>query len=189
MGGMTQPSMGRPNATQMQPMPSTYPGSQVSMSGPSFGGPANAGLTGLSGPTLGQAAPPSGASGAGMSHSGLPGGRRMYPGHAPPSPVENQQAAGSMGMPSHTVSLGSALACFKQIHVVLWEHGLIHPGYLTELHCTLSVSIKCVCISVAGPVNVSWCRIHDRDATHWSWSTWYGIPITHELSNATTEKN
>jgi len=29
MGGMTQPSMGRPNATQMQPMPSTYPGSQV----------------------------------------------------------------------------------------------------------------------------------------------------------------
>ena len=85
-------------------MPSTYPGSQVSMSGPSFGGSTSAGLTGLSGPTLGQAAPASGASGVGMSHSGLPGGRRMYPGHAPPSPVENQPSAGSMGMPSHTVS-------------------------------------------------------------------------------------
>ena len=128
MGGMTQPSMGRPNATQMQPMPSTYPGSQVSMSGPSFGGPASAGLTGLSGPTLGQAAPPSGTSGAGMSHSVLPGGRRMYPGHAPPSPVENQPSAGSMGMPSHTVSLGSALACFKQIHVVFlgaWSNSTV----------------------------------------------------------------
>lgn len=103
MGGM------RPNATQMQPMPSTYPGSQVSMSGPSFGGPAGAGLTSLSGPAPGQAVPPSGASGAGMSHSGLPGGRRMYPGHTPPSPVENQPSAGSMGVPSHTVSLGSAV--------------------------------------------------------------------------------
>lgn len=90
------------------------------MSGPSFGGPAGAGLTGLSGPTLGQAAPPSGATGAGMSHSGIPGGRRMYPGHAPPSPVENQPSAGSMGMPSHTVSSGcGALACFKKMHVVV----------------------------------------------------------------------
>lgn len=98
------------------------------MSGPSFGGPASAGLTGLSGPTLGQAAPPSGTSGAGMSHSVLPGGRRMYPGHAPPSPVENQPSAGSMGMPSHTVSLGSALACFKQIHVVFlgaWSNSTV----------------------------------------------------------------
>ena len=107
MSGMTQSPMGRPNAMQMQPVPGSFPGSQVSMSGPSFSGPANAGVTSLSGPTLSQAAPPaSGASGAGMSH-GLPGGRRMYPGHAPPSPVENLPSAGSMGMPPHTVSLGS----------------------------------------------------------------------------------
>ena len=102
------------------------------MSGPSFGGPAGAGLTGLSGPTLGQAAPPSGASGAGMSHSGLPGGRRMYPGHAPPSPVENQPSAGSMGMPSHTVSLGTAVDSMFQTDACMsfLEHGLIQllPG-------------------------------------------------------------
>lgn len=107
MAGMTQSQMGRPNATQLQPMPGSFPGPQVSMSGPSFGGPAGTGLANLSGPTLSQPVPTSGASGAGMSHSGLPGGRRMYPGHAPPSPVESQPSPGSMGMPSHAVSLGS----------------------------------------------------------------------------------
>ena len=106
MGGMTQSLMGRPNATQMPPLPGSFPGSQVSMSAPSFSGSASAGVTSLSGPTLSQAAPPSGVSGAGMSHV-LPGGRRLYPGHAPPSPVENQPSAGSMGMPQHTVSSGS----------------------------------------------------------------------------------
>lgn len=101
MGGMTQSLMGRPNATQMPPLPGSFPSSQVSMSAPSFSGSASAGVTSLSGPTLSQAAPPSGVSGAGMSHV-LPGGRRLYPGHAPPSPVENQPSAGSMGMPRHT---------------------------------------------------------------------------------------
>lgn len=103
MGGMTQPPMGRHNATQMQPMPGSYPGPQVSMSGPSFSGSGSAGLTSLSGPMLSQAAPPSGSSGAGMSHSALHSGRRMYPGHAPSqSPVQNQPSGGTTGMASHT---------------------------------------------------------------------------------------
>ena len=110
MEGMTQPPMGRHNATQMQPMPGSYPGPQVSMSGPSFSGSGSAGLTSLSGPTLSQAAPPSGSSGAGMSHSALHSGRRMYPGHAPSqSPVQNQPSGGTTGMASHTVSLGGVL--------------------------------------------------------------------------------
>lgn len=103
MGSMSSSPMGRPNATQMPPLPGSFPGSQVSMSGPSYSGPAGAGVTSLTGPTLSQAAPPSQGTGAGMSHSGLPGGRRMYPGHhAPPSPVENQPSPGTMGMPSPT---------------------------------------------------------------------------------------
>ena len=108
---MTQSPMGRPNATQMQTMPGSFPGPQVSMCGPSFGGPASTGATSLSGPAFGQAVPHSAATGAGMSHSGLPGGQRVYPGHAPPIPVENKPSTGPMGMPpSHTVSLGNSLS-------------------------------------------------------------------------------
>lgn len=130
--------MGRPNAMQMQPMPGSFPGSQVSMSGPSFGALAGAGLTSLSGPALGQAAPPSGASGPGMSHSGLPGGRRMYPGHAPPSPVESQPSAGPMGMPSHTVSLGSTVHATS--NRVCHEHGISVLLLVKNFHGLLTFS-------------------------------------------------
>ena len=82
------------------------------MSTSSVGGPAIGGLTNLSGPPVSQATLPSRASGAGMSYSGLPGGRRTYPGHSPPSPVESHPSAGSMGMSSQTVSFGPHLvAC------------------------------------------------------------------------------
>lgn len=110
-GGMTQPPMARPNATQMPPLPGSFPGPQVSSSGSSYSEPAGAGMTSLSAPVDSQAAPFSGATGAGtMLYSGLPGGRRLYPGHVPPSPVETKPPIAMMGMPSNTVSL--ACSCF-----------------------------------------------------------------------------
>lgn len=145
MGSMSSSPMGRPNATQMPPLPGSFPGSQVSMSGPSYSGPAGAGVTSLTGPTLSQAAPPSQGTGAGMSHSGLPGGRRMYPGHhAPPSPVENQPSPGTMGMPSPTVSLGT----LRVVHADMCMEQ-------TDLHEFLT---SCIRVSVLEVIKPSKCR-------------------------------
>jgi len=42
---------------------------------------------------------------------------------------------------------------------------------------------------VSGSIYVSWCCIHGRNATSWTWAAWYGTSLTHELSNAAAEKN
>ena len=98
--GMGQPPMSRAGHPSQMP-PTSYPGLQVSMSGPSYGagiGSSNPGPTGMGSGPYGMSGPPTSVA------AGAPpaGNRRIYPGQSPPSPVNSQP--GSMGMQHQTVS-------------------------------------------------------------------------------------
>ena len=71
----------------------------------------------------------------------------------------------------------------------IWNQDLLVTWFNVINLSAWTLNVNWMCLSILGPVNVSWGTNYGRNATNRSRAAWNGTSYTNECSNAATEKN